>query len=578
MASASDTTREGEQPIRDIPGEAEHVEDVGNRGGIPQIESPPESEPSSSDTILDIWPDSSSEVDPAIIRRVRQLVDQIGIGEELLRQIFLRARTSTLPLNARVRHRKSTETLYVTGRGICSWSKDDDNYSQSNLKISDIQLTTECFNLYLLWLYTYDYPLLSRWRDQLWPDDLEGALEVLILAAHVKSRKQHDHDLLRKSQQTVEEILPTKVMILTDDELSPYHKEARASIERFLEILFEQQSKVEYFNTLRTQFMTDIFFNSSVLLPKHKWLNKWIGRSPAFKAEFKLTRKKLLEEQQIHRRAQPMDEDVEQKDERCEAFEDTLPATQAIQPLHPSLLAPQLGLLPPQLSLVPPQPKGRPAEPDLLHPQWQPRPLSPSPQMDLPQLRRQPALRERNKVTVKEERVSYTDELETDELATDGLETDPLVDFPLTSGETEDDPVATLGNTVWREYVRRCNDPATVPETVNDAKDTDFNVRESVRSAKDTGMEEDIVWRPNDPTYVHKTTSYAEEAPPHDESTSGDALTDEELARKLQEEWAKEDAERADSDAGESTRRAKEIDPEMELWWFLLRDTGLDDP
>jgi len=89
MASASDTTREGEQPTRDIPGEAEHVEDVGSQGAIPQIESLPESEPLSSEISLADSLELGPRVDSAFIERARQLGHQIGVGEELLHRVML---------------------------------------------------------------------------------------------------------------------------------------------------------------------------------------------------------------------------------------------------------------------------------------------------------------------------------------------------------------------------------------------------------------------------------------------------------------------------------------------------------
>ncbi|KIV81836.1 hypothetical protein PV11_03987 [Exophiala sideris] len=89
MSSDSDLFGDGDQPMQDIPGEAEHVEDVGDQRPIPQINFPSGSEPSSPNTPPSIWQDLSSRVESALARRVRQLADQIVDGEELLRQILL---------------------------------------------------------------------------------------------------------------------------------------------------------------------------------------------------------------------------------------------------------------------------------------------------------------------------------------------------------------------------------------------------------------------------------------------------------------------------------------------------------
>lgn len=240
--------------------------------------------------------------------------------------------------------------------------------------IADIELTCARMNIYLLWLYSYDYSLVSQWRNSLWPDELEGAVEILVFACHVKREGDEEYDLLSRSRQTVEEVFPNKLMILAQDGLSPFHGRTRGSIETCLEILFEQQHKIRDLKKVRVQILADIFLNADRLFPKHKWLNSWIGRSPAFKAQFGLTRRALLKGQRIYRRVQPPDEDLEEADRRCEAFDDTIPTTEEVQLLErpqPSMSSPY-----PESSLSPyPQP-------GLLLPSYKPYP-SPYPQPSL---------------------------------------------------------------------------------------------------------------------------------------------------------------------------------------------------
>ncbi|EXJ94687.1 hypothetical protein A1O1_03084 [Capronia coronata CBS 617.96] len=189
----------------------------------------------------------------------------------------------------------------------------------TTVEIDNINFTSCRMDLYLLWLYTGRFTVLSRWVDELWrEDDLEGILEILVLATVTPGEDY----LFRQAQQEVAERFATKLWILTDADALDSANKTRHSVDQCLEILFEQETKTHRLDQLREAIMVEIFTKAGQLFPKHKWLETWIGRSPAFKAVFRAVRQQLLEKGHIIRTQIPDDGDTELADARCEEFHD----------------------------------------------------------------------------------------------------------------------------------------------------------------------------------------------------------------------------------------------------------------
>ncbi|EXJ89962.1 hypothetical protein A1O3_03029 [Capronia epimyces CBS 606.96] len=196
----------------------------------------------------------------------------------------------------------------------------NDPRSPLTLKINDITFTPNRMDFYLLWLYTGRITVLSRWIDKLWPgEDMEGFLEILVLAANIPG----EQPLLQQAHKEVEQLFSTKLWMLSDEDAIESADQARKSVDYCLEMLFEQESKTSSLNRLREAVMVEIFKKADQLLPKHKWLEDWIGRSPSFKSVFRTTRKELLDKGQIKRGPlHPAYRTVDEADARCEEFGD----------------------------------------------------------------------------------------------------------------------------------------------------------------------------------------------------------------------------------------------------------------
>lgn len=219
------------------------------------------------------------------------------------------------------------------------------------LQLENINLTTHRVDMYLLWLYTRKFTVISRWVDKLWPeDDLEGILEILALAAVLPNESL----LFHYAHKEVQERFATKLWILSDEEAVDGAKQARTSVDHCLEILFEQETKNPSLNPLRAAVMVEFFKKAGQLLPKHKWLEQWIGRSPAFKAAFRVIRQELLNKGKIARGPSAVRfRDVDDADARCEEFRDTWLGDEGDRPAPAP--APFIGpALPPGFRRAPP--------------------------------------------------------------------------------------------------------------------------------------------------------------------------------------------------------------------------------
>jgi hypothetical protein len=198
--------------------------------------------------------------------------------------------------------------------------------NQATLEIRDVKVTAERMDLYILWLYSYNAPLISKWMDTVWPDDeLEGTLQLLILACHVPGEVTLFHQALGWAQQ----IFSIELSILTTaSSSSPVAMDAlRHSVARSFELVFEQEMNVAALDGLREQMMVNLFKKANELVPELGWLNQWIGRCPGFRAEFVFTRMALLRSGLIKRRrrvhvAELAGQDMEAYDRLHEAFDD----------------------------------------------------------------------------------------------------------------------------------------------------------------------------------------------------------------------------------------------------------------
>lgn len=129
---------------------------------------------------------------------------------------------------------------------------------------------------------------------------MEGILEALAWASHV----EQEDKLFAHAKQAVQDHFATKIWVLANEGiLEPADRgKARRSVDACLEALFEQETKTIELSELRADIMLEMFKKADQLLPRHQWLNQWIGRSPAFKAEFLGTKKDLLRSKMITRR------------------------------------------------------------------------------------------------------------------------------------------------------------------------------------------------------------------------------------------------------------------------------------
>ncbi|KAL2410623.1 hypothetical protein ABEF95_003339 [Exophiala dermatitidis] len=187
--------------------------------------------------------------------------------------------------------------------------------------LDPFRFTPRRVDLYLLWLYTFDYSVLLRWIDKVSPgEELRGAVDMLILSAIVRC----EPSLTAEAEKSVGELFATNLWFLTDKDAAQFVKKTCDTIEHCLEMFFEQEAKDDGLERIRWTIMVEIFRKAGTLFPQHKkWLERWIGRSPYFKATFKAVRAWLLETDQIARSAPiPEGQHVELLDAACEEFND----------------------------------------------------------------------------------------------------------------------------------------------------------------------------------------------------------------------------------------------------------------
>ena len=135
--------------------------------------------------------------------------------------------------------------------------------------------------------------------DKLWPDNLEAKLQVLVGAAILKAEQlalEEDQILFAKAEQWVEELFTFKLWIVIDNDGANHPQIARASMERWFEILYEREMKLEPLDPLRKKLMTHLFVfeKPDHPLPKSRWLADSNTRSPAFQWAYTSLRREMI--------------------------------------------------------------------------------------------------------------------------------------------------------------------------------------------------------------------------------------------------------------------------------------------
>ncbi|KAL2404723.1 hypothetical protein ABEF92_007853 [Exophiala dermatitidis] len=192
---------------------------------------------------------------------------------------------------------------------------------QAKVILDPFRFTPRHVDLYLLYLYTFDYSVLLRWIDKVSPgEELRGAVDILILSAIVRC----EPPLTAEAEKSVGQLFATNLWFLTDKDAAQFAQKTCGTIERCLETFFEQEAKDEGLKRIRRKIMVEIFKKAGELFPQHKkWLECWIGRSPSFKLMFKAVRARLLKTGQIERSVPNSEgQHVELIDAACEEFND----------------------------------------------------------------------------------------------------------------------------------------------------------------------------------------------------------------------------------------------------------------